>query len=202
MSRTATIEEVKEFANKVRQAGGANPLDALMPAIPEDPSACLIARNLNFSCQVDGAHIDDWEEVEHPEVENWVNYGSDDRWQMTVDDPKIAKRIGEKLNLPYIDDSLYGRVLLPVEIGNVALAFDSAIEEDDPTASQFWPYIEETEKIRRAEVNSNVYINMKQQGQDVFWDGLDPLEDKEGNILDPETLEVIPDVEESELAYA
>jgi hypothetical protein len=48
----ATEAELLEFANKIREAGGANPLDALMPSTPSDSKACLIAQALNFSCVV------------------------------------------------------------------------------------------------------------------------------------------------------
>lgn len=121
MSRTtykrASFEELLEFANKVREAGGGNPLDALMPAVPCDPKACLIAKNLNFNCKVEG-------------------YGDDGRWVMWIDNDldedgyslsPISTRIAEALDLELVDvNRQYRRsgVLLPPEIGQVAADFD------------------------------------------------------------------------------
>lgn len=114
MSERATLEELKDFANKVREAGGGNPLDALMPATPADPAKCLIAKNLNFNCNVN-------QEEGH--------------WYMGVDDEEIAKRICDSLGLkyrfaapkPYERSGAY-RITLPDNIGQVANDFDCAWE--------------------------------------------------------------------------
>jgi len=45
-------QELFEFANAIREAGGGNSLDALLPGEPSDSSKCLIARNLNFGCEI------------------------------------------------------------------------------------------------------------------------------------------------------
>ncbi len=104
--KIASPAEVLEFANKVRAAGGGNPLDALMPAVPADPHACLIARNLNFDCYVDAN-------------------GSGGEWVMWVDDPEVRDKIASALNLKKTngDEHLYG-VILPATIGRVADSFD------------------------------------------------------------------------------
>lgn len=47
-----TEEELLEFANKLREAGGADVIEAFMPSIPEDETACLLATALNFRCSV------------------------------------------------------------------------------------------------------------------------------------------------------
>jgi len=108
------MEELFEFANKVRAAGGGNPIDALMPAVPEDPTKCLIARNLNFNCAVDGT--------------------KDDRWKMSLDDEAVRDRIAEALDLEVCDEygeaedetTLEFSVILPESIGQVASDFDEA----------------------------------------------------------------------------
>lgn len=48
----ATEEELLEFCNKVRQAGGANVLEALLPSVQQSSYSCLIANALNFGCSV------------------------------------------------------------------------------------------------------------------------------------------------------
>jgi hypothetical protein len=174
MSERASLEEVLEFANKVREAGGGNPLDALMPAIPEDPSACLIAKNLNFKCR-----------VETDEADQWI---------MVVDSPELAGKIASTLGLDFYTQTVWeyeGRfyhtrhggyvetkverpvIVLPERIGQVASDFDEwgnalwydhisgeyrideSSEEEIRNLKDFWPYIEESvrETLNIAEVN-------------------------------------------------
>lgn len=117
-TQRATFDQLLAFANKVREAGGGNPLDALMPSVPQDASQCLIARNLNFNCEVSGAD-------------------RDGRWYMNIEDPATVEAIAEKLDLEirYGHQWIEGQytevarsLLLPVEIGNVARDFDEAQE--------------------------------------------------------------------------
>ena len=111
-TKRASLGELKKFANAVRDAGGGNPLDALMPAVPEDSTQCLIAKNLNFNCS--------------------VTAGNDGAWYMHLNDEEIAHKIGSKLNLkvaPAEEVDVYGypdnfAVILPPEIGQVAEDFD------------------------------------------------------------------------------
>jgi len=120
MSERASFDELLEFANKVRAAGGGNPLDALMPAVPEDISQCLIAKNLNFNCAVNG--------------------GSGGGWVMHLEDEATARKIADELGLPYRTDvyesyedengyevQLRHGVELPEAIGNVATDFDMSL---------------------------------------------------------------------------
>ncbi len=58
MTERASFEELLEFANKVRVAGGGKVIEALMPAIPRNPHACLVAKNLNFNCKIKGIRND------------------------------------------------------------------------------------------------------------------------------------------------
>lgn len=113
-SPRATFDEVLEFANAVRAAGGGAVLDALMPATPDDAHQCLIAKNLNFNCRVDGD----------------VSSG---HWNMYFeDDVTLRDRIADALGLEKGDDrdeydTVYDYyVKLPAEIGQVAADFDSA----------------------------------------------------------------------------
>lgn len=173
MPDRATLDELLDFANKVREAGGGNPIDALMPAVPEDSHQCLIARNLNFNCQVGGEGPADRD---------------DDSWWMTLDSPETRDKIAEALGLESADWDLtsweypsdvnqdaievhtrkYG-VLLPERIAEVAIEFDrwyEALEyygdgkamvlspEATPEAierlKEFWPFIEESVKEARS----------------------------------------------------
>src|SRR5690349_15016190 len=145
----APLDEVLAVCNEVRKAGGANPLDALLPATPSDPNGCLIARNLNFSCYVQGGSP--YDEAAHdatvaagyfadldepPSFDEFLDNGSpseDQPWIMYVDDDevrgKIAQALGWALIQVYDDcgDEVTWGLLLPPRIGRVAMAFDRAV---------------------------------------------------------------------------
>lgn len=137
----ATLENLLEFANAVREAGGGNPLDALMPSIPTDPQQCLIAKNLNFNCTVDCAGV------------SMNQYGNIDKWVMWLDDREVRNRIAKKLGLFRVNDHdgdredvCYG-IVLPDPIGAVANDFDHAMnavkwDEDTTRYRELYPYIE------------------------------------------------------------
>lgn len=129
-SPRATIEETLAFANAIREAGGGNPLDALMPAVPSDPSQCLIAKNLNFNCRVAGLEEDDV----HGEL---IPAAYEGAWVMLFGNNKTLRdTIANALDLPAIDsyieddtDEGWRRepdyaIVLPAEIGQVAADFD------------------------------------------------------------------------------
>lgn len=129
--KMATLSELKTFANRVRKAGGGNPLDALMPAVPEDSEQCLIAKNLNFNCNVNSVDV-------------VLNGDTVNRWCMSLHDEELANQIGEAVNCPVVADrdsewaypngrpgyvytDVY-RIVLPLEIGAVADQFDTTYE--------------------------------------------------------------------------
>lgn len=140
--RTASFDEVLEFANAVREAGGANPIDALMPSEPQNSERCLIARNLNFSCEVDC---------------------NDGAWTMAVADHEIRDRIASTLGLDLVgvndgeyDD--YRDIELPTAIGNVAHDFDqwqNGKPGDEYEA--FTQYVESAESYSRSELAQEQY---------------------------------------------
>lgn len=110
----ATEEELLEFANKVRKAGGANALDALMPSDVGIPESCLIANALNFDCRVEG--VEDCQDGSH-------------LWGMFPDVPdglvwELARKLAEETGcrLTPAEDG----IILPARIGNAADAFDNA----------------------------------------------------------------------------
>jgi hypothetical protein len=127
----ASFDEVLNFCNAVREAGGANPLDALLPAVPSDSTSCLIARNLNFSCTVTPSG-------DHYQAELWY---------MEIDDPQIVETIIDNVDgaEPFVDlnGRVYAtRVLLPPEIAQVAIEFDrwevsEVSTESDPAFLEF-----------------------------------------------------------------
>lgn len=120
----ASLGETLEFANKVRKAGGGSPLDALLPGIGGQPKSCLIARALNFSCQIETASV--------PGVDiASVSAGHFLPWVMFVKDRGTRLKIAEQLDLPLVQAKPMMRsaeeaILIPAEIGAVAEAFDSA----------------------------------------------------------------------------
>jgi len=164
MPKIATLDQLKDFANKVREAGGGNPLDALMPAVPSDIDQCLIAKNLNFNCKVntDGPHED---------------------WIMVLEDKTIRDNIAKALKLKVYDipcddeeDELFREyaVILPVAIGRVAAEFDEVfaaisgqgshawVDKSDRKAlnrlKRFWPYLEAS--VKEAYTNAS-FVNAR-----------------------------------------
>jgi hypothetical protein len=148
MTEMASIEEVKDFCNKVREAGGANPLDSLLPAIPQKANECLIALNLNFSCEVDarGTYEDWMEELEH------LGYQEGETiWGMTSN-PEVAGEISEALDIPILDEEYDNdTVVLPAKIARVAEAFDAWLK-NPALYPELDDYVHETAKERIAEV--------------------------------------------------
>lgn len=140
MKPAASMKEVLEFCTKVREAGGGNPLEALMPGIPEDAKSCLIARNLNFECIVGCLYAENGETVSDV---NAIRTANEERarkhsgaWFMTLEDKETRDRIAASLELQSVNlfcrkrfpsdpKTHFYSVLLPLEIGNVAANFDS-----------------------------------------------------------------------------
>lgn len=116
----ATHEELFDFCNKVRRAGGGEVLDALLPGYVGNATQCLIAKNLNFDCYV----------MPFYKIVN----GKEERqntWCMQVKDHQVARAIAINLQLTVdvrFDGSKFVSVLiLPEEIGNAADAFDRGL---------------------------------------------------------------------------
>jgi hypothetical protein len=104
----AEIDEVIEFANKLREAGGGEVINELMLSKPQDSDSCLIANALNFSSFVND------------------DYGV---WAMHPQDSFITEKICDSTGLPKVfggdyDNELVG-VELPHKIALVAMAFDT-----------------------------------------------------------------------------
>lgn len=141
MVPVATHEELLEYANRVRELGGADTLDALLPSKPVDAKACLIAQAVNFESSV----VPD---------DSFHESGSQ-RWYMVpwrgndAQSDELARELAEKLDAetgvvnvlngkqiqgpygPISDRSERVGVLLPEEIGNAAMAFDLGIAFTD-----------------------------------------------------------------------
>lgn len=158
-SPRATLDELLEFCQAVRKAGGGNPLDALMPAVPQDQSQCLIAKNLNFNCEV------------YPiktglTPERWIMWTAREIRDSIAEElglEPIEKRVPEMdLSEKVFEKVVYG-VILPDEIAQVAHDFDLAIEaisfDDDDACyvdpsypsevhalADFWEYIDASVK--------------------------------------------------------
>lgn len=114
----ATEDELLAFANKIRKAGGADALSALMPSVASSPSACLIANALNFGCSVDGGTVGLDNIIKGPRGENrWVMHLSNDMPQ------RIVKKIANAVDCPL--GQREHTILLPWHIGNAAHAFDN-----------------------------------------------------------------------------
>lgn len=120
----ATEEELLEFVNKGRKAGGANLLEALLPSVPSESSECLIANALNFSCAV------------LPSFELTHNDDAILNWYMAVPtnmDIEQVEVVAEALDLvvdrlPNAEKYQQGRLgPLPAHIGNAAQAFDDGL---------------------------------------------------------------------------
>lgn len=160
--KRASLEELKSFANRVRRAGGGNPIDALLPAVPGDMSQCLIAKNLNFNCEVGST--------------------GGGRWAMwTGEDAELASKIASRVGctpifevdqiIDYSEDynldkyPMYGYphtvkvkygVQLPEEIGQVAADYDRAWERFTEAVWEQYYNLEDDE-------HSVVTLNEKRQ---------------------------------------
>lgn len=112
----ATEEELLEFANKVRAAGGGNALEALLPSRKGMPKSCLIARACNFECAVD-----------------CTGHGDGEGWTMQIfGNEKVARSVSEKLGLTlHVEgegtDWVGHYIELPGTIGAAAMAFDQGL---------------------------------------------------------------------------
>lgn len=165
----ASVEELKDYCNKVREAGGGNPLDALLPAIPQEANECLIALNLNFSCEVDGVpkHEAGFYYGSLTGLEIWNEYSeqlgypelADSVWHMQLYDENIAKKIATNLELPIVepkdDNAGPWRILLPARIGLIAQSFDEWLNLTPEEQELHWlnDYVEETYKDRQKELD-------------------------------------------------
>lgn len=113
----ATEQETLDFANRLRSAGAADTLDALMPSTPEDVDSCLIANACNFKCAVFGAPNDG---------ERWAMHFPKNTPHARI--RALAAAVGCEVEevLDSLDLESYSRLalVLPEAIGNVAAAFD------------------------------------------------------------------------------
>lgn len=142
----ATAGAVFDFCQHVRAIGGGDALEALLPSVPNDSSVCLIARNLNFACEVypvgsegDGGYgASVYLDTKAIVPEFWIDPPEDTpsedrtnfRWGMYVGRRVgLAKRLADAFGLRVIREGHNGRyvygVELPLEIGNAADAFDN-----------------------------------------------------------------------------
>lgn len=126
--QVATEEELLEFANAVREAGGASPIEALIPSAPSVSNQCLIANALNFQSKVD--IINEWSVSE----EYWDRIKPknfrEHTWGMLVESDELAEKIqlsveGTSIVKPKYEEMYFSAyVVLPAHIGNAAHAFD------------------------------------------------------------------------------
>lgn len=117
--------EVLDFCNRVRQAGGANILNDLLPGIPLDSSACLIAHNLNFDCEITpqgGSHSD---------YNGWV---MKIRGSEAEEIEQIANDISNEMDMAIVNEGIsfsgsrFFHLKLPSELAEVAAKFDNVWE--------------------------------------------------------------------------
>src|ERR1044072_7373522 len=135
----ASREELFQFCNDVRHAGGGTMIHQLMPGITNEPKSCLIAENLNFDCYV--------VPLREPVTGQLVEVGNGEvdmygyplsRWAMYGVDNITALNIARDLGLRLVvgKGMMYSggpaiAIELPVEIGNAALAFDQNLDFND-----------------------------------------------------------------------
>lgn len=131
----ATEEELLAFANKMRDAGDADPLESLLPSVPHQSNACLIANALNFSSTVDSlSYDDDGQWVGSREVPGLLPDSGVHLWGMRLPnmERERAQRIADAVECSLIEVNAdevgsvgYKYIIkLPVEIGLAAHAFD------------------------------------------------------------------------------
>lgn len=134
----ASLDEVLEFANTMRRAGGANVLEALLPSEPGNSQECLIANALNFGCKI------------KPEVLS-PNVDQIDSWVVEIpDSPELLERVSEATGMGIVDVPIvesiyhedggdfsheilggYSALHLPTKLAMVASDFDDARDYND-----------------------------------------------------------------------
>lgn len=119
----ATQAELLEFANKLRVAGDADPLGALLPSNPGDSETCLIANACNFSSRV----IPVGDEDSNGETDWFLVFPTN---MSLARRRKVASAVNIKLKDKVVDfdEDEHNHVLpLPRHIGNAAQAFDMGV---------------------------------------------------------------------------
>lgn len=157
MREMATEQEVLEFCNAVRKAGGGSAIQGLFPSIPQKTTQCLIAKGLNFGCAV-GPYEGG---MEHPDAP-LANMESEDvrgaagldeaPWVVEFDDPAVARRVATELDLFGGYAGANGMVVLPDRIAAVASTFDDAADgEEDAVQTWVAKYLPDEVKQRHEE---------------------------------------------------
>lgn len=168
----ATLPELLEFCNQVREAGDGTLLSKLLPSEPGNANECLIAKNLNFGVAVDSVGDDDGNSL----------------WVMHTDDPALVRKIiakvpgvshaftsqadafdrynDDELVALYTDEESYDdyddhgagpfMIALPARIGQVASDYDrwtNALPGTDVwnDTMEFTPFVTDTRRQRREE---------------------------------------------------
>ena len=139
----ATEDELLAFCNRVRSAGGAEVLEALLPSDPNKSHTCLIANNLNFGCRVMPGRTAE-------QLPLFINGTRSRQWFMVLPGNltaavvyKVAKAIWdgdapEDAIVPYESERALA-IKLPEAIGNSAQAFDKGLAFHDFVRKQARP---------------------------------------------------------------
>jgi hypothetical protein len=146
LENCATEEQTLAFCNAVREAGGAGTLGALLPSFPSDASACLIAKGLNFGCEVKPYEgpAEEYADEDEPTIgtlKRELDYLLDP-WVMVpeVDDGAVFA-IADAVECRTVrTDGGYLGVVLPEHIANVARCFDETERGDTPREHWVWKY--------------------------------------------------------------
>lgn len=119
-----TEAELLEIANKIRAAGGGDPLEAFFPSYQGDENQCLIANALNFGCKVQPMPTRvNYKAFDKRIPTTWDDHTS--KWVMEVPTAKLAKKLADALGWEVVDKPFCRNlIILPKEVGNTALAFD------------------------------------------------------------------------------
>jgi hypothetical protein len=117
----ASIEQVVNFANAVREAGGGSLIEELLPSVPEEPNSCLVANALNFDCDVN-SHAGVWY-MEIYESEKGIDIA--EQLDLEYDAPKYLDYVDDETGKEHYAYEGGCEIYLPEEIGLVAEAFDT-----------------------------------------------------------------------------
>lgn len=127
----ATEQELLDFANSIRRAGGANVLEALLPSEPGNSEECLIANALNFGCRVRPLLIGECMAMGC----DWYFPSGASRWSMALPDnltPEQREALSRVDGVQVLEahsglGPSSGRYFIPLpeHIGNAAQAFDA-----------------------------------------------------------------------------
>lgn len=126
-----SVNELRDFANKLREIGGADVITELLPSNAGNADSCLIANALNFDSKVGPSKWFAGNVADH------VDANGHSIWYIQFANEELANKVSEGMAMPvlhirtdYEGNKIYRHSLLvlPYKIYAAAFAFDSRLD--------------------------------------------------------------------------